>query len=167
MYMILKKDREIQKIKLDKICKITKIDESDKGIAFIKVSLVNGEIDTILEYENTNNKLVKHVLDELYCRLSYSMQKDMPLYINEAIEFAEESFKRKQEILNPLEELIMLLEQNKAKDYNFWEKFFNTKSEITQREASEMMKYIGSNLTLAQDKEEILHMLKRVYEEIY
>ena len=95
------------------------------------------------------------------------MQKDMPLYINEAIEFAEESFKRKQEILNPLDELIMLLEQNKAKDYNFWEKFFNTKSKITQREASEMMEYIGSNLTLAQDKEEILHMLKRVYEEIY
>lgn len=117
--------------------------------------------------QNTNNNLVKHVLDELYCRLSYSIQKDMPLYINEAIEFAEESFKRKQEILKPLDELIMLLEQNKAKGYNFWEKFFNAKSEITQREALEMMEYIGSNLTLAQDKEEILHMLKRVYEEIY
>lgn len=89
----------------------------------------------------------------------------MPLYVNEAVEFAEENFKRKQEILKLLDVLIMLLEQNKETEIDFWEKFYNVKDKITQKEAYEMMGYID-NLTIAEDKEEILHMLKRVYEEI-
>ena len=97
MYIIIENGNEKQYIKLDKICKIIKIDKSDEGIIYIKVSLINGEIDTILEYENSNKDLVKYVLSEFVYKLFDCINNDFPLNVNNRIKSIEENFKHKDE----------------------------------------------------------------------
>ena len=97
MYIIIGNDNEKQYIKLDKICKIIKIDKSDEGIIYIKVSLINGEINTILEYENSNKDLVKYVLAGFVYELFDCIRCDFPLNVNNRIKSIEENFKHKDE----------------------------------------------------------------------
>lgn len=93
MYIILERDNEKEYIRLDKICKITKVDKSDEGIIFIKVSLLNGEIYTILEYENSNKDLVEYMLSEFNNKLFDCLYHYLPLNVNNEIKYIEEKFK--------------------------------------------------------------------------